>query len=129
MKKLLFIIAASIFIGHSSFASGEPVVRETEKGNTVEVILVTEGHISLFSHEHEIIPATVPQDPLEDFTKVYTTYYVSKGEGEMVEVSCSNYKKVLKAHMNDKPEVAEKIGEKGYRMSDLESIVDAYNSR
>ena len=129
MKKLAYIFSMVFFLGHTAFASGETVIKESENGNAIEVVLVEEGNISLFTHEKEVLPATIPQDPLDPFTKVYTTYYVSKGDNELVEVNCSNYRKVLKEQMADKPEVADKIGSKGYRLPDIQEIVEAYNGK
>ena len=44
------------------------------------------------------------------------------------ELKSSNYKKVLKSLMADKPEIADNIGKKGHRYDDIEKIVQAYNA-
>ena len=128
MKKLALIFTFAFLSGYALHASGDQVIKETEKGKSIEVSIVTDGNISLFSHSTEILPATIPQDPLDSFTTTYTTYYLSKGDSEMVEVHCGNYKKVLKEQMSDKPEVAQLIGQKGYRLPDIQSIVETYNN-
>lgn len=127
MKKISILIASFLFLGFSLMASNDPVVKETVNGKTVELEVLSEGNLSLFSHDTEIIPGTVPQDPSESFTTTYTSYYISKGSDDLVELKCSNYKKVLKAQMKDKPELVAKVGTKGYRFAQLEEIISDYN--
>ena len=83
--------------------------------------------MNLFSKDTEIIPATIPEDPAESYTTTFTTFYVSKGKGELQELTCSNYKKVLRSQMEDKPEIASKVGSKGYKFPQLKEIIGDYN--
>lgn len=108
-------------------ASNYPVVLETDKGQIIEVMVVSEGPLNLYSKQTEVLPATIPQEPATSYTKTYTAYYVSQGDGDLTEIHCANYRKVLKAHMNDKPDMAGKIGQKGYKFQDIKDVVTAYN--
>ena len=127
MKKNILLLLAGISMISLVYASGNPVMKETADGNTVKVNTIEEGRLSLFSGTSEFLPATIPQDPAQSFTKSYKTYFVSKNDGELVEVHCSNYKKVLRAHTQDNPDLAGKIGQKGYKLNDIEKIVQLYN--
>ena len=72
---------------------------------------------------------TIPEDPMESYYEMQTSYYISKDNFEKIdELKASNYKKVLKSLMADKPEIADNIGKKGYRYADMEKIVQTYNS-
>lgn len=128
MKKISILLASFLFTGISLLAANNPVVKETTAGESIEVEVLTEGNISLFTKDSEIIPAAVPQDPAEPFTTTHTSYYIAKGDGELVELHCANYKKVLKAQMEDKPELASKVGQKGYRFAQLEEMIRDYNN-
>ena len=127
MKILVFAI---LFLGFTPAllqASNYPVALETIKGQTIEVMVVSEGQLNLYSKQTEVLPATIPQEPATSFTKTYTAYYVSLGDGDLTEVHCANYRRVLKAHMNDKPDFAGKIGQKGYKFQDIKRVIAAYN--
>lgn len=127
MKKAALSFAFLVLLGIGLSASNNPVTKETENGKTVEVEVVTEGSINLFSQESEVLPATIPEDPMESYTKTYTTYYISKGNNELIELHCANYKDVLASYMNDKPEVSSQVGKKGYKFNELEDIIEDYN--
>ena len=127
MKKLFSIVLVSLFSLSMLQAANNTVTRETTKGKSVEVKVVSNGTLNLFTQKTEILPATIPQDPAESYTKTYTTYYVSKGDDDLVELHCANYKKILGEQMRDKPELTGKIGQKGYKFTDLKEIVSSYN--
>lgn len=127
MKKLALLLAISLMAGSSLTASNNPVLKETTTGKTIEVELLNEGNMNLFSNDTQFIPATIPLDPFESYFKTFTTYYISKANNDLVEVHCANYKDVLNDQMADKPELTAKIGQKGYKYSDLETIVQVYN--
>jgi len=127
MKKLFSIVLVSLFSLSMLQAANNTVTRETAKGKSVEVKVVSNGTLNLFTQKTEILPATIPQDPAESYTKTYTTYYVSKGDEDLVELHCANYKRILGEQMRDKPELAGKIGQKGYKFTDLKEIVSSYN--
>lgn len=52
--------------------------------------------------------------------------YIEKG-GKLEIVNKDNYKKSLKALMEDKPEMLEKVGTKGYTFKFLEDTISEYN--
>ncbi len=108
-------------------ASNHPVALETNKGQSIEVMVVSEGPLNLYSKQIEVLPATIPQEPAATYTKTYTAYYVAQGDGALTEVHCANYRKVLKAHMSDNPDLAGKIGQKGYKFQDIKRVVSDYN--
>jgi len=127
MKGLVITILLVIPLFGLLQASDSVTTKETTRGKMVEVSLVNEGRINLFSHESEMIPATIPQDPLESYMKKCITYYVSKGQDKLIEVHCANYKNVLRDVLADNEELAGKIGQKGFRYADIESIISQYN--
>lgn len=127
MKRILFITVVTFILGMTAYASNNTVKKVTRSGDTIDVQLVAEGNISLYSGESQVLPATIPEDPTVPYTKSITTFYLSQGNDHLTEVHCGNYRKVLRTHMQDKPEIAEKIGKKGYKFNDLEGIVQAYN--
>ena len=127
MKNLFSIALISLFSLSMLQAANNTVTRETVKGKSVEVNVVSNGSLNLFKQKAEVLPATIPQDPAESYTKTYTTYYVSKGDEDLTELHCANYKKVLREQLKDQPELAGKIGQKGYKFQDIEAIVSSYN--
>ena len=128
MKRSTTLIVLSFLFGFSLYASNNPVIKETDKGASIEVEIVQEGKISLFSQQTEVLPATIPEDPLASYTRTFTTYYIAKGEGELQEIHCANFKDALKDHMADNQELASKVGTKGYKFKELETIIKKYNS-
>lgn len=127
MKKFIFMILAGFVSVTFLKASNNPVQRETSSGKFIEVTLLSEGQLSLFSSVAEVLPPAVPQEPMESYTKIVTVFYVTKGENELIEINCSNYKKVFRAQMSDKPELTSNIGRRGYKFSDMRKIIDIYN--
>ena len=127
MKNLATLLISFIISTAVLMATGISEVRETQKGESVDVSLVSSGSISLYAQDTEILPATIPQEPAYPFTKSYTAYYIAKGDGALTEVHCANYRKVLKKEMGDKPEIAGQIGSKGHQFPDLETLIEKYN--
>lgn len=127
MKNLLLTMLLGFMTLGMLQASQSGLIKETTRGNSIEVTLLNDGRINLFSHESEIIPATVPQDPLESYTRTHVSYYISKGEAKLIEIHCGNYKKVLSTHLADDEELTRKIGQKGFRFEDLQTIISQYN--
>lgn len=129
MKNLIVLFAIFLLLGTTFASSTDTIVKETTKGKWIEVEVLSEGNINMFSHESQVIPTTIPEDPFEDYTKTYTTFFISKGENELVEIKISNYKDVLKNQMKDNPELASRVGQKGYKFQDLESMILQYNKK
>lgn len=127
MKRYFVILLIGLFGGLTLQAEKGPDTDGTTMNEMVEAELVVAGTISLFTRESQILPATISEDPMESYTVAYTDYYISKGDDQLVEVCCGNYKKILRGFMGNNPELADKLGSKGYRFKDLEQIVNAYN--
>lgn len=127
MKRFLSTLLLSIMTAWVLQAANISDVKVTRSGDTVDVQVIAEGKINFFSSESEVLPATIPEDPSVPYTKTFTSYYIASGNDLLTEVHCANYKKVLRAHMENRPELAEKIGKKGFRFSNLEEVIQAYN--
>lgn len=127
MKKSAILFLLSFIISLPLLASKGQVTKETQSGATIEVEIVEEGNINLFTHESQVVPTTIPEDPLESYTQTYTSYYISKGSDELVEVHCANYKDVLKTQMADNKELTAQVGKKGFKFKELKSIIEEYN--
>jgi hypothetical protein len=127
MKIFVFAILLTGLTPALLLAANHPVALETDKGHTIEVTVVSEGPLNLYSQQTEVLPATIPQEPATSYTKSYTAYYVARGDGDLTEIHCANYKKVLKAQMKDNTDLAGKIGKKGYKFQDIERVISDYN--
>lgn len=127
MKKSAIFFFLSLIISLPLIASNKQVVKETQTGTSIEVEVVQEGNISLFTNESQVIPTTIPEDPLVSYTQTYTTYYIAKGENDLLEIHCANYKEVLKTQMSDNQELSAKVGKRGFKFKELGSIIESYN--
>lgn len=126
--KSIFVLTA-IFFGSFLFAVSHPIEKINKKGKSVFLNTVVEGSIDLYAKESAVLKPTIPEDPMESYTEMQISYYISKDNFENIEeLKISNYKKVLKSVMADNPEIAEKIGKRGYRYDDMEKIIKEYNS-
>jgi len=124
-------ISALITLIFSLFliASAHPIEKINKNGKKVFLNTVVEGSIDLYEKEMAVLKPVIPADPMESYTKMHTTYYISKDNFENIqELKSSNYKEILKSMMADQPELASKIGKRGYRYGEIEEIVLAYNS-
>jgi len=126
--KTIFILSALLF-GSFLIATAHPIEKVNKKGKSVFLNTVVEGSIDLYAKESAVLKSTIPEDPMESYTEMQTSYYISKDSFENIEeLKSSNYKKVLKSLMADKPEIADNIGKRGYRYDDMEKIIMEYNA-
>ena len=126
--KTIFFLTALLF-GSFLIATSHPVEKINKNGKKVFLNTVAEGSIDLYEREIAVLKPTIPEDPMESYTEMQTSYYISKDNFENIqELNNSNYKKILKSLMADKPDLADEIGKKGHRYNDIESMVQAYNS-
>ena len=130
MKTKTISILITLILGLFLNASAHPIEKVNKKGKKVSLNTVIEGSIDLYEKEVTVLKPTIPEDPMESYTKIHTIYYISKDNFENIqEIKSSNYKEILKSMMADQPELADDIGKKGYRYGDIEEIVQAYNSK
>ena len=128
MKKLLVLGFILCFGSSLVSASGDPVQKETKRGKSLTVTPLVEGNLTLYTHQSEVLQSTIPEDPLESYTRVHTRYYLeTENPDVIIHIHSMNYKTVLLSYFTDKPELLEKIGKKGYRFNDLDKIITAYN--
>lgn len=126
--KTIFFLTALLF-GSFLNATSHPVEKIKKNGKKVFLNTVAEGSIDLYEREVAVLKPTIPEDPMESYTEIQTSYYISKDNFESIqELKSSNYKKILKSMMADKPEIADNIGKKGNRYDDMEKIIQAYNT-
>jgi len=126
--KTIFFLTVLLF-GSFLYATSHPVEKINKNGKKVFLNTVAEGSIDLYEREVAVLKPTIPEDPMESYTEMQTSYYISKNNFENIqELNNSNYKKILKSIMADKPDLAKEIGKKGYRYKDIESMVQAYNT-
>lgn len=112
----------------ASFATS-PVEKKTKNGKVLLVEVVSEGFVTLYKNEVEVLKPTIPEDPMESYTEACTVYYIGDPKSENIkELTHTNYKKILLSQMTDKPEVTTKIGSKGNKFINVEGIFMAYNS-
>jgi len=129
MKTKTIFILTTLLFGSFLITNSHPIEKINKKGKSVFLNTVVEGSIDLYEKEIEVLKPTIPEDPMESYTEIQTSYYISKDSFEGIEeLKASNYKKLLKTLMADKPEIADNIGKKGYRYNDIEKIIQAYNS-
>lgn len=129
MKTKTIFILTTILFGSFLIANSHPIEKINKKGKSVFLNTVVEGSIDLYEKEIAVLKPTIPEDPMESYTEMQTRYYISKDSFESIqELNNSNYKKILKSMMSDKPEIANNIGKKGHRYNDMEKIIKVYNS-
>ena len=128
MKTVAIFILTTLLIGSFLIASSHPIEKINKKGKKVFLNTVVEGSIDLYEKETAVLKPTIPEDPMESYTEMQTSFYISKDNFESIqELNNSNYKKILKSMMADKPTVADHIGKKGHRFNDIVRIIQAYN--
>jgi hypothetical protein len=129
MKTKLIFTLGILFFG-LSISYANPVEKKTKKGKVVTLKIVSDGPITLYTCEAEVLKTTIPEDPTASYTEIKTLYYVEIPDSEFVqELTFSNYKKVLLSQMTGKPEISKKIGTKGYKFVNVEGIFMAYNEQ
>ena len=87
---------------------------------TKEVLLeqLEKGQINLYNHFIETRGGAAPMIHM---------YQVEKGD-EMISVTRKNFKKVMKEMTADYPELAAKVGKRGYGYKHIGKIIAAYNA-
>lgn len=129
MKTKTIFFLSALFFGSFLIATAHPIEKINKKGKSVFLNTVVEGSIDLYAKESAVLKPTIPEDPMESYTEMETSYYISKDSFESIqELKSSNYKKLLRSLMADKPEIVDNIGKKGYRYDDMEKIIKEYNS-
>ena len=127
MKKISLLLLLAFFVGSISFLNANPVVKETTQGNIVKVQLIVDGALELYKYEMETTINDI-QNPTMDYIQKKNVYYIGKEEdGKINKITRFNYKRILKEHLSGNPELANKIGTKGYRYGDLEKILNEHN--
>jgi hypothetical protein len=129
MKTKLFFTLGILFLG-LTITLANPVEKKTKNGEVLTLEIVSDGPITLYTHEAEVLKTTIPEDPTASYTEIKTLYYIDILDSEFVqELTFSNYKKVLLSQMTGKPEISTKIGTKGYKFVNVEGIFMAYNEQ
>ena len=79
-----------------------------------------EGEINLYNHFVE--QNSDKRSPYIQFK------YIEKNDNQLILVTSSNYKKVLKSITVDNPTIHNKVGTKGYYFGQIEKIINEYNT-
>lgn len=78
------------------------------------------GAVTLYEHKTE-------QFVMNDI-RVYTDYYMQKGDGELIQIKESKYRKQLAEIMSDNPALIKDIQNKKYNFDKLVDIFEKYNN-
>jgi len=130
MKTKFLYTLLVLFLSISVVSFANPVEKKMKNGKTIRVSTVSEGSVNLYSMEVETLKTTIPEDPMESYTETHTRYFVGNpNEDIIIEITNTNYKKVLPNHLEDNSEISAKIGSKGYKFVNVEGIFLAYNAQ
>lgn len=131
-----FYLLLCSFLFFPGFSDAAPVmfhhgmvVKTTATGVNPTTKLLTTGKLSLLRH---VAPG--PAVPFEesyapDTAQQILWFLLKEDTGQTVEVTRFNYKSVMKLLLTNRPDLINKLGQKGYRFKDITSIVEEYNGK
>ena len=132
MKKILLGIGILFFSFGILSSTNNPVILKKTKNSKELTLLLLEidGPIQLFSKvtdTYEIVE--VNENSFREIsTGVIKEYYIGTDKEEVVEyVIPANFKKVAKEYFADTPELAKRIGKRGFRYENLPFMILYHN--
>ncbi len=132
MKKILLGISILFFSFGLIWGTNNPLFLKKTKNSKEPTLLLLEldGPIQLFSKvtdTYEIVE--VNENSFREIkTGVVKEYYIGNDRGEVVEfVIPANFKKVARKYFADTPELAKRIGKRGFRYENLPFMILYHN--
>lgn len=130
MKKSLLIACLFLIAGVLVVSANNPILKKTKNGKKILVELAIEGSVNLYVHEYEHLKPTIPEDPMESYTEIRRSYYIGENNNETIrELTFANYKDLLTNELTECPKLAENIGKKGYKLTNLDMIINDHKDR
>lgn len=128
MKVFTFVlIVYTLGLPTSSLSAHDELIQLHYEGETVMAKQLVKGHLDLFvSTQYEEKRVTGPQ-----YRKQKTAYvkrYFLKYDDVVEKITPYNYKKILRRHLPDAPELHQRLGRPGFRYENLSSIIRYYNT-
>lgn len=132
MKKLFLSLIMLLFVSFV-FGNTNPIaVLKKEKNSKVPVLMIQEidGVIQLYSTVKEVYETVVVnEDHIRQVkTGIIKEYYIGNNSTEVVEMIIpGNFKKVAKKYFSNTPELAKRIGKRGFRYENLPFMILYHN--
>jgi hypothetical protein len=100
----------------------------TKNGRMFLQVLAKGNNISLYQSPKEKTAVFIARTGLQSQTYKTTEYWIQRRDRSVFRFKKWRYKKRLRALFRERaPDLAEKIGKKGYRFKDLPKIIQEYN--
>jgi len=135
--KIIFLLIAVILMNGNLIGSNEPVLINIEEKELLEASMNIEisGAIKLYSvskEDIELIDTEIITDKNNE-SKWYLAYnrdyYIGYKDAEIEAVTPSNFKRIAKKYFANISELAENIGQKGFRYKNLPTIILYFNKQ
>lgn len=89
---------------------------------------LVDGDLKLFEHKEKQVSAVNPGLPKgASVPPKASIFYIGSYSEDVVRVTAQSWKAILKTRLQDCPALVKNLGQRGYRFSNLPSIVAAYN--
>ena len=113
--------------GSANSVNDLSVIKTSLASEKLQLKMLTTGQLSLYKHIKEG-PAVPFEESYAPDTAYETEWYLFKEDtGQTVQVTKFNYKSVFKLLLPNRPDLIQKLGKKGYRFKNIQTIIESYN--